>query len=299
MRRFRTYHEVEDTGQEVPAQVSAQHERLTQRLAGVGAVWLVGSGKGGVGKSAVTANLAAALAARGLSVGGLDGDVNGPSLARMLGAERAPLRSDSDGVAPAAGVAGTRIMSMDLLLGSADAPVRWREPDAAAGFIWQSTLEAGAVREFLSDVAWGTLDVLLIDLPPGTDKLSRALQLVPEPAGLLLVTTPSEAARAVVARSARLVREAGIQRAGLVVNMAGHACSSCGHVDALFSAAADHRLVEESGLDAWARIPFDSGFATETDAGHPPVLHDPGSPAAAALLGLAERIASTLNREDP
>lgn len=297
MRRFRTYNQVEETGQELPAQVAAQHERLKDRLATVRSVWLVGSGKGGVGKSAVTANLAAALAARSLSVGGLDGDLNGPSLARMLGAERGPLRSDGVGVAPAAGVAGTRVMSMDLLLGSADAPVRWREPDAAAGFIWQSTLEAGAVREFLSDVAWGTLDILLIDLPPGTDKLSRALQLIPEPAGVLLVTTPSEAARAVVARSARLVREAGVGRAGLIVNMAGHACSSCGHVDALFAAAADHRLVQESGMEAWARIPFDAGFATATDAGRPPVLDDPNGPAAAALLGLADRVASTLHTE--
>ena len=299
MRRFRTYNEVEVTGQELPAQVAAQQERLKDRLATVRSIWLVGSGKGGVGKSAVTANLAAALAARSLAVGGLDGDVNGPSLARMLGAERSPLRTDGDGVAPAAGVAGTRVISMDLLLGSADAPVRWREPDAAAGFIWQSTLESGAVREFLSDVAWGSLDVLLIDLPPGTDKLSRALQLIPRPAGVLLVTTPSEAARAAVARSARLVREAGVTRAGLVVNMAGHACSSCGHVDALFAAAADHRLVHESGLEAWARIPFHAAFATATDAGRPPVLHDPDGPAAAALLGLADRVARTLEPETP
>ncbi|HUG39775.1 MAG TPA: P-loop NTPase [Longimicrobiales bacterium] len=299
MRRFRTYHEVEDTARDIPAQVAAQQERLTRRLADVRAVWLVGSGKGGVGKSAVTANLAAALADRSFAVGGLDADVNGPSLARMLGAERGPLRSDPDGVTPAAGVAGTRVIGMDLLLGSPDAPVRWREPDAAAGFVWQGSLEAGAVREFLSDVAWGSLDVLLIDLPPGTDKLSRALQLVPDPAGVLLVTTPSEAARAVVARSARLLRDAAITRAGLVVNMAGHACPACGHVDPLFADAADDRLVRESGLETWARIPFHSGFATATDAGRPPVRHDPDSPAAAALLGLADRIIRTLNTEVP
>lgn len=298
MRRFRTYHEVEDTGADIPAQVARQQDRLARRLAAVRAVWLIGSGKGGVGKSAVTANLAAALADRSLSVGALDGDVNGPSLAGMLAADRGPLHDGADGVTPAAGVAGTRVMSMDLLL-DADAPVRWRGPDAAAGFLWQSTLETGAVREFLADIAWGELDLLLIDLPPGTDKLARALQLVPEPAGVLLVTTPSEAARAAVARSARLVRDAGVRRAGLVVNMAGHACPSCGHVDPLFAAAADERLARESGIEAWARIPFHSPFGTATDAGRPPVLDEPGNPGAAALLALADRIARTLDPEVP
>lgn len=302
MRRFRTYNEVEPTGNDVPAQVAAQQGRVAARLASIGAVWLVGSGKGGVGKSAVTANLAAALAHRGLAVGALDGDVNGPSLARMLGAEPGSLRAGPDGVSPAAGVAGTRVMSMELLLDPA-APVRWREPEPAAGHVWQSTLEAGAVREFLSDTAWGALDVLLIDLPPGTDKLGRALQLVPEPAGILLVTTPSEAATAVVARSVRLVRDAGVQRLGLVVNMAGHVCSACGHVDELFAAGGDQRLVRDGGLEPWARIPFEPGFATATDAGRPPVLDDAATPAhagpaAAALLALTDRVAATLHREN-
>lgn len=298
MRTFRTYYEVEDAGQEVPDQVGAQHARLARRLARIHSIWLVASGKGGVGKSAVTANLAAALAARGLAVGGLDGDVNGPSLARMLGAARGPLASSGDGVLPAAGAAGTRVMSMDLLLGSPDAPVRWREPDASAGFLWQSALETGAVREFLSDVAWGSLDVLLIDLPPGTDKLSRVLEMVPEPAGVLLVTTPSEAARAVVTRSATLLRGSRARDTGLVVNMAGHACTACGHVDALFDDGADRRLATDSGLDVWARVPFHSGFATATDGGRPPVL-EPGDPASAALLGLADRIAATLGEDAP
>lgn len=296
MRSFRTYFEVEDTGHEVPEQVGAQRARLARRLAGIRAVWLVASGKGGVGKSAVTANVAAALAARGLAVGGLDGDVNGPSLARMLGAAREPMRSSDDGVGPARGAAGTRVMSMDLLLGSPDAPVRWREPDPAAGFLWQSALETGAVREFLSDVAWGALDVLLIDLPPGTDKMSRVLEMVPEPAGVLLVTTPSEAARAVVTRSATLLRASRARRTGLVVNMAGHACTACGHVDTLFDDGADRRLAADSGLDVWARVPFHPGFATATDGGRPPVL-DRNDPASAALLGLAARVAATLEED--
>lgn len=296
MRTFRTYSQVEaDPGADVPAQVGAQLERLRQRLADIAAVWLVASGKGGVGKSAVTANVAAALAGQGLRAGALDGDVNGPSLARMLGAARAPLRVREDGVLPAAGAGGTRVMSMDLLLESDDAPVAWREPRTAGGSIIRSSLETGALREFIADVDWGPLDVLLVDLPPGTDKLRRAFDLIPRPAGVLLVTTPSEAARFVVLRSARLLRELGAERVALVANMAGHACAACGHHEPLFEDDGARRLADESGLETWAEIPFHPALARATDHGRPLVLDDPENPAAAALLRLAARMAASLD----
>ncbi|NIP82403.1 MAG: P-loop NTPase [Gemmatimonadetes bacterium] len=297
MRRFRTYAEVESPGGDVPAQVEAQMERLARRLEPVRAVWLVASGKGGVGKSAVTANLAAALAARGLAVGALDADLNGPSLARMLGADRGALPADGRAIRPAAGAGGTRVMSMDLLLEAGD-PVRWREP-AAFGFVWQSALETGALREFLADVDWGHLDLLLLDLPPGTDKLLRTFQLIPEPAGVLLVTTPSEAARSVVHRSLRLTRELGPVRVGLVANMTGHVCSACGHHEPLFGTDAARTLARETGTDLWAEIPFSASLARDTDAGRPPTL-DPTAddPAATAIRGLAGRVADTIPPHD-
>ena len=291
MRRFRTYHEVEGTGQgDVPAQVEAQLERLARRLRDIRAVWLVASGKGGVGKSALTANLAAALAADGLRVGALDADLNGPSLARMLGAERAALGVHDEGVEPASGVAGTRVMSTDLLLGAGDAPLRWREPEAF-GFVWQSALETGALREFIADVRWGSLDILLLDLPPGTDKLMRTFQLLPDPAGVVLVTTPSEAAGAVVGRSVRLVEEQGVRRFGLVANMTAHRCHSCGAAQPLFAADAARRLAESSGAELWAEIPIDPDLALHTDAGRPPALSD-DSEAARAIRSLAARLAA-------
>lgn len=299
MRSFRTYHEVEEpAGAEVPEQVEAQLARLARRLADVRAVWLVASGKGGVGKSAVTANLAAALADSGLRVGAVDADLNGPSLARMLGAGRAPLAVDGEAVRPAAGAAGVRVVGMDLLLGADDAPLRWREPDAF-GFVWQSALETGALRELVADVAWGELDVLLLDLPPGTDKLIRTFQLIPRPAGVLLVTTPSEAARSVVARSLRLVRELAPGRIGLVANMTGHVCAACGHHEPLFHADGARRLADEAGAELWADVPFDATLARSTDDGRPPVLDAPSPPgpggagaAAAALRTLAARVAA-------
>jgi ATP-binding protein involved in chromosome partitioning len=289
VRRFRTYHEVEGTGQgDVPEQVEGQLERLARRLRDIDAVWLVASGKGGVGKSALTANLAAALAAGGLRVGALDADLNGPSLARMLDADRASLAVHDDAVDPARGVAGVRVMSTDLLLGAEDAPLRWREPDAF-GFVWQSALETGALREFLADIRWGRLDVLLLDLPPGTDKLMRTFQLLPDPAGVILVTTPSRAARAVVGRSVRLVEEHGVRRLGLVANMTAHRCRSCGAVQPLFEADGARLLAESSGAELWAEVPFDPALALETDEGRPPALAG-DSEAARAIRALAERV---------
>lgn len=296
MRRIRTYHEVEATGAELLDQVVAQRRRLDDRLARVRHVVAVASGKGGVGKSLVTANLAAALARSGRRVGAADADLNGPSLARMLGAAATPLEVDAAGVQPARGAAGVRVISMDLLLAGGDAPVRWREP-AEGGFIWQSTLETGALREFLADVAWGELDYLFIDMPPGSDKLGRLLQLVPGLAGVLLVTIPSEMARAVVARSARLLKDAGLERIGLVANMTSHVCAGCGRVEPLFSADGARRLAAAAGLPLWAEIPFDPRLAELTDAGRPPLEH--GASAAAALEALAERVEGELGGRDP
>jgi len=287
-RRIRSYHEVADPSAEsIVEQVEDQGRRVRERLARVARVVAVGSGKGGVGKSAVSANLAAALAAGGCSVGALDADLDGPSLARMLGAT-GPLARGADGVEPATGVAGVRVVSMDLLVDD-DAPVRWRGPERH-GFVWQSVLETGALREFLSDVAWGDLDVLILDLPPGTEKLSRLIDLAGVPDSVLLVTTPSEAARHVVARSARLLREAGIERAGLVANMASWTCPHCGIAEPLFPADGARRLAQDSGLEIWAEVPFDPRIPADTDDGLPIVLSAPARPAARALAALAERL---------
>ncbi|MGH7572819.1 MAG: P-loop NTPase [Gemmatimonadota bacterium] len=291
-RAIRTYHEVADPGsEEIVAQIESQGRRLAARLASVGAVIAVASGKGGVGKSAVTANLAAVLADSGLRVGAADADLHGPTLARMLGASRERLRVADEGVLPALGASGVRIMSMDLLLEAPDAPVRWRGPGAGA-FAWQGVLETSTLRELLADTAWGELDVLLLDLPPGTDRLSRILEILPRLEATLLVTTPSEAARAAVARSARLAREAGIARLGLVANMTAWRCPDCGRETALFLADGAGRLAGETGLPVWAEIPFDPRLASATDAGRPFIRVAPEAPASQALRDLAARLVS-------
>ncbi len=291
--RYRTYHDVADPATEdMVAQVGDQRRRLAERLSAVERIVLVASGKGGVGKSAVTANLATALAARGLRVGAVDADLHGPSLARMLGA-RGPLTVGPGGVRPAAGAGGVAVVSMDLLLESDDAPVRWRGhvPD-------RGVLEAGALREFVADTEWGPLDVLLVDLPPGTDRIERALELVGEPSLVLVVVTPSAAARGVVKRSLRALDEAGAPVA-LVSNMSGYACPRCGEIEPLWPD--DGAAVTGGAGDAppWAEIPFEPRLAFETDAGRPPAGGEGadaeragGTPAVRALVALAARVAA-------
>jgi ATP-binding protein involved in chromosome partitioning len=291
MRKFRTYHEVDhSTESELLEQVLEQRRRLASRLSGVKEIVAVASGKGGVGKSAVTANLAALLASRGRRVGAVDADLNGPSLGRMLGVLRHSLEDRGDGVAPATGGPGVAVISMELLQAGDDTPLRWRGPGGDT-FIWQSTMESMALREFLGDVAWGELDYLFIDVPPGTDKITRLLELLPAPPTALVVTTPSEASRSVVARSIRLLREAGVERMGLVANMSGYLCPGCEELHPLFHGDGARELARATGVPIWAEIPFDPSLAAETDGGRPRVLGDPHGLVGRAFAGLADEVA--------
>lgn len=295
MRKIRSYNEVQhDTGSELLEQVVALHDRLAERLSSVGTVVAVASGKGGVGKSAVTANLAAALAMRGHRVGAVDADLNGPSLGRMLGVSGMSLGDGPDGVEPPQGVQGVRVMSMELLQEAEDAPLGWRAPDFGK-FTWRSTLETGVLREFLADVVWGELDFLLIDVPPGTDKIERLLELIPDLDQALLVTTPSEATRFVVSKSLRLVQEAGVGVVGLVANMTEHECPQCGHRSSLFESGGAERLAAESGVPLWASIPFDPRLGASTDLGEPWVTKEPDAASSRAILALADRVEAAAN----
>ena len=298
MRNIRTYQEVShETESGLLEQVIEQQQRLSERLSRVRAVVAVASGKGGVGKSAVTANLAAALSKRGLAIGVADADLNGPSLARMLGVSGAHLADRPDGVKPARSPTGVQVISMELLQKEEDAPLRWREP-SIGGFIWQSTLETGVLREFLGDVDWGDLDVLLVDVPPGTDKIVRLLELIPTLDQMLLVTTPSETSRFVVSKSVRLAKEADVATVALVANMTGHTCPSCGHVSHLFTGEGARRLQDEADVPLWAEIPFDPQLGADTDAGTPFVITEPMAQASQALFSLADRGAAQVEDRD-
>jgi len=298
MRKIRTYHEVEEeTGAEVPEQVVAQRERLARRLESVGHLVVVASGKGGVGKSAVTANLAAGLAKRGYRVGALDADLNGPSLARMLGVTGRPLGDGAEGLVPPTGADGVAVMSMELLQAEEDSPLRWKGPEGDA-YLWRGVVEAGVTRELISDVAWGNLDVLLVDLPPGTDRIHRLLDIVPDLDRILLVTNPGRMSRSVVSRSLRLVEEERPGSVGLVANMTEFVCPDCGSTTPLFPGAGDEELAASHGLDLWARIPFDPVLGANTDRGRPVATSEPDSVSGRALGSLVSRLEAELELND-
>ena len=292
-RDIRTYHQVTGGTEDVVAQVEALRDRLTARLSAVQRIIVVASGKGGVGKSAVAANLAAMLASSGARVGAVDADLSGPSLGRMLGARMEPCLVDEEGAHPVAGVHGVLVMSMDLLVED-QSPLRWRDPPggAAPEFLRQSLLETGALREFLSDTVWGSLDYLVIDAPPGTDKIVRLLQLLPRIDLLLLVTTPAEIARFVVAKAVHLATGSGVANVGLVANMTTHVCTVCGHSSPLFDADGARRLAASADVPLWAEVPFDARIAALTDAGRPFALELPDTAPGLELRRLADRVAA-------
>jgi ATP-binding protein involved in chromosome partitioning len=282
MKRYRDI--VGDGGSDIVGQVEAQQARLGTRLRDVRAIVAVVSGKGGVGKSSLTANLAGAFALAGARVGVLDADLNGPSMATMLGVRGRRLVVSADGVEPPAGALGIRVMSMDLLLARDDAPLAWDAPSQAEAHTWRGTMEASALREFLADTAWGALDVLFVDLPPGTDRLATIIGLVPALAGTVLVTIPSDVSRLVVRKSITVARAAPAPVLGLIENMAG-----------MFAGGDSAALAHEAGVPFLGRVPFDPGLAVAADRGEPYVASAPVTPAAQAVAGIAQRLREALN----
>jgi ATP-binding protein involved in chromosome partitioning len=254
---FRTYHEVEGADRSgLGQQVGEQRRRVQDRLRQLRRVVAVTSGKGGVGKSYVTAALARASAGMLGAVGVLDADLKSPTTARMLGAS-GPLRIDSDGVHPALGQQGIKVFSMGLLLQDGQ-PLQWREP-VGERFVWRGVLETGALREFLSDVAWGALDLLLVDLAPGPDRLEDLAELVPELTGAVVVTLPSEESFHSVERSMQSARDRGIPLLGVIENMSGYTCTDCGKTGPLFPGSAGADLAGGFGIPLLSQVPFMPG----------------------------------------
>jgi ATP-binding protein involved in chromosome partitioning len=261
---FRTYNEVQgEDRSRLLEQVVAQRTRVADRLRGVERTIAVVSGKGGVGKSYVTAALARTLA-RKRRVGVLDGDLQGPTAARLLGAA-GPLQVGANGVEPALTADGIRVMSTDLLLAEG-APFRSRL-DGGERFTRRAVVEAGVLREFLSDVDWGTLDLLLADLAPGAHALEDLAELVPGLTGVLVVTIPSDESRRAVQRNVRRAGQVGLRVLGVVENMSGYACGCCGETGPLFDGTAGPDLAAEFGVPLLARLPF-IGSAAPHDDGH-------------------------------
>ncbi len=244
-------------------------------LAQVSNVICIGSGKGGVGKSSITANLAAALTADGKQVGVLDADVWGYSQPRMLGlgAERPRVNADRK-LLPLSAHGGITVMSIGFFI----------EQDSAV--VWRGPMLHKALQQFLEDVEWGRLDYLLIDLPPGTGDVSMTLaQLLPQ-AKFLIVTTPQPVAQKVARRSAEMAAKLKLEVAGVIENMSGFVTPS-GERFQLFGEGGGQLLAEELEVPLLAKVPLTMALREQSDAGLPVVITDPDDPAAQALYQAA------------
>ena len=277
-----------DGGSNIAAQVDAQNARLRQRLAPIRRKIAVVSGKGGVGKSTVTANVAAVMATQGLRIGVLDADVNGPCMGKLLGVRGRSLQTSPDGIIPPEGPLGIKVVSMDLLLPSDETPVTWQGPTQQESFMWRGMMEVNVLREFLADTAWGELDLLLVDLPPGTDRISHLTGLLPDLAGCLIVTVASELSHLIVKKAVTAVRDAQWAPAlGLAENMGQFICRECGTTEEMFPSGDTHALAAALGIPYLGSVPFDPRLAAASDRGVPFVLSNPDTPAAEALVRIA------------
>lgn len=247
-------------------------------LAQVANVVCVGSGKGGVGKSSVTANLAAALAAAGKRVGVMDADVWGYSQPRMFGlsGERAKVNASRQ-IVPLDGAEGVKVVSIGFFI------------DQDAAVVWRGPMLHKALQQFIEDVEWGELDYLLIDLPPGTGDVSMTLaQLLPE-ARFLIVTTPQAVAQKVAKRSADMAEKLNLQVSGVIENMSGFT-TPAGESFAIFGSGGGQLLADELEVPLLGQVPLTMALREQSDNGLPVVLANPADAAALAVTQIAQRL---------
>ncbi|MGZ5344441.1 MAG: Mrp/NBP35 family ATP-binding protein [Actinomycetota bacterium] len=236
----------------------------------------IASGKGGVGKSSVTVNLAVALAADGAKVGVLDADVWGFSVPRMLGVTGKPV-GFNDMILPLE-AHGVKVISMGFFVPE-ETPVIWRGP-----------MLHKAIEQFLGDVYWGDLDFLLCDLPPGTGDVSISLASFLPGASMLVVTTPQEAARKVAERAGKMAERTNLRPLGVVENMSYYVCPHCGERDAIFGSGGGAEAAETLGVPLMAQVPLLPAMREGGDTGVPIVLSQPDAPASVALREAADRV---------
>ncbi len=246
------------------------------------------SGKGGVGKSVVTVNLAVAFAQRRdvATVGVLDADIHGPCVPKMLGMKGQRLQVGPPGIFPAVGPQGLRVVSMDFLLQSDEVPVIWRGP-----------LKMAAIRQFLSEIVWGDLDYLFIDLPPGTgDEALSVTQLLPDLDGVIIVTIPSEVSRDVVKKAVTFARTVGAPIIGVVENMSGFICPACGAAFPIFGAGGGAAIAAEMEVPFLGAIPLDPQISEDADQGVPFIVARRATQATKAFDNAVDQVAGFLTR---
>jgi ATP-binding protein involved in chromosome partitioning len=240
------------------------------------------SGKGGVGKSTITVNLAMAFAMHGYAdkIGVLDADIHGPCVPKMLGLKGRRLQSSPIGIFPVMGPLGIKVVSMDFLLSSDDAPVIWRGP-----------LKMRAIQQFLSDITWGELEFLFIDLPPGTgDEPLSVMQLIPDMDGAVIVTIPSEVSQVVVKKAITFARRLGVPVIGIIENMSGFVCPKCGTEINIFKVGGGQKIAADLSAPFLGSIPIDPEICRDSDNGIPFIAGNADSPATKAFTEIVKNI---------
>lgn len=253
----------------------AQSRKLP--VTGVGSIIAVASGKGGVGKSTTAVNLALGLAALGLKVGLLDADIYGPSMPRMTGITGKPNSPDGKSLDPKENY-GLKVMSIGFLI------------DEETPMIWRGPMVQSALSQMLRDVNWGTLDVMVVDMPPGTgDAQLTMAQQVPL-AGAVIVSTPQDIALLDARKGLNMFRKVDVPVLGIIENMSYFCCPNCGHRTDIFSHGGARAEAEKLGCDFLGEIPLDIAIRETSDSGHPIVVSAPDSPHAEAYRGIAARV---------
>jgi Mrp family chromosome partitioning ATPase len=253
--------------------------RLSRVLAKIKNRLLVFSGKGGVGKSTVAANLALALAMKNFKVGLLDVDIHGPNLPKMLGVEKKRLDISPQGIKAVEVNGNLKLVSMAFLLEDPDLPVIWRGP-----------MKMKVIQQFLSDVEWGELDWLVVDSPPGTgDEPLSVAQLIPA-TGAIIVTTPQEVSLMDSRKAVVFARKLNLKICGIIENMSGLICPHCGKKIDLFKEGGGFRAALEMGVPFLGKIPLDPRIVTSGDEGKPFVSSLPGSEASLAFMKIVDKI---------
>ncbi len=257
-----------------------QDKKIEERLAQIEHKIMVMSGKGGVGKSTISINIAIGLSLQNFYVGLLDVDLHGPNVPKMLGVERGQLQRRPDGtVGPVYYSPNLKFMSVEPLLPEKDSAVMWRGP-----------MKMSAIRQFIYDIEWGKLDYLVIDAPPGTgDEQMTVAQMIPETFAVV-VTTPQEVALLDVRKSITFCKQVGMPIIGIVENMSGMICPHCGKAIDVFKRGGGEKLAEELGIPFLGKIPVDPRIVTTGDAGKPIMAMYPNSHTAEAFERVVQNV---------
>ncbi len=272
-----------------PAQQAAVRPEAGGKSAlapGVRAIVAVASGKGGVGKSTVAANLALAMKANGLAVGVLDADIYGPSMPRMLGISGRPTSADGKILRPMENY-GIKCMSIGFLVPE-DTPMIWRGP-----------MVMGALQQMLRDVAWGELDIMIVDMPPGTGDAQLTMAQQVALAGAVIVSTPQDIALIDARKGLAMFQKVDVPVLGIIENMSYFLCPHCGHRSDIFSHGGARREAERLGTDFLGEVPLDMAIRETSDEGRPITVSQPDSPYAHTFRDIAARVWEKVSGETP